>query len=201
PVAGVEWRLAHQAMYAGLGAQPAIGRVALEFDRGTLHARHRTGIGIDHFARIPVRGAPPQIHAQEPLRPVLCLGSTGTRLDVQEGAVRIHLAAKHALELEAANLALEPLGVALDIAGGGLIALPLGELEELGRIADSLGGALDLRHVRGEPCTLLPELLRPLRLRPDRRVLELPAYFLEPLFLAVVFKETPVARRCARRGL
>jgi hypothetical protein len=115
--------------------------------------------------------------------------------------VRVHLAAKHALELEAANLALEPLRVPPDVPGGRLIVLALRELQELRRIGDALGGAIDVGDIRGEARPLLPELLRALRLRPDGRVLELPPYLLEALFLAIVLKETPVARRCARRGL
>jgi hypothetical protein len=148
-----------------------------------------------------MRGPPAQIHAQEHLRPVLRLGTARARLDVEKGAVRVHLAAKHALELEAPHIALEPLGVPADVARRGLIALPFGEVEELRRIGDALGGPIELRHVGGEPRTLFAELLRALRLGPDGRVLELPPYLLEALFLAVVLKETPVARRCARPGL
>jgi hypothetical protein len=115
--------------------------------------------------------------------------------------VRVHLATKHALELEPANLALEPLGIEPDVLGGGLIALPLGQLQQLRRIGDAFGGAIDLRDIGAEARALLPELLRPLRLRPDGRVFELPPYLLEALSLAVVLKETPVARRCARLSL
>jgi hypothetical protein len=115
--------------------------------------------------------------------------------------VRVHLAAEHALELETAHLPLESLRVLTYVPGGGLVALTLGQLQELLRIADALGGAIDLRDVGAETGALLPKLLRPLRLLPDRRILELPPYLLEALFLAVVFKETPVAKRCARLGL
>ena len=37
-VAGIERRLAHQAVHAGLGAQMAVGIVALDLDRGALDA-------------------------------------------------------------------------------------------------------------------------------------------------------------------
>jgi hypothetical protein len=115
--------------------------------------------------------------------------------------VRVHLAAEHALELQPADIALEALSILLDVPGGGLIGLCLGQLQELRRIGDALGGAIDLRDVGTEARALLAELLRPLRLRPDGRILELPTYLLEALFLAVVLKETPVARRYARLGL
>ena len=42
----------------------------------------------------------------------------------------VHLAAEHALELEAAHLGLEPLGVLLDVPGGRLIALDLGQIQQ-----------------------------------------------------------------------
>jgi len=115
--------------------------------------------------------------------------------------VRVHLAAEHALELEAADLGIQPQGVLLDVAGGRLVALALGELQELRRIVDALGGAINLPDLGGEARTLFPELLRALRLRPDARVLELPPYLLEALFLAIVLKETPEARLCARLSL
>ncbi|MBW4051253.1 MAG: hypothetical protein HIU85_07300 [Proteobacteria bacterium] len=110
----------------------------------------------------------------------------------------VHLAAEHALELEPADLALEPLGILLDVTRGSLIPLALGQLEQLGRIIDTLAGAIDVAEVGAEARPLLAELLRPLRLRPDGGVFELPPYLLEALFLAIVFKETPVTRRCAR---
>ncbi len=193
-VAGIERRLAHQAVHAGLGPQPAVRVVALEFHGGALHARHLAGIRVDHLAREATRGAPAQVHAQEHLRPVLRLGTAGAGLDVEEGAVRVHLATKHALELEAAHVAFEPLGILADVACGGLIALPLGELEELGRVGYALGGALDLaRRRRSAGRARLPSSCARSGLRPDRRVLELPPYFLEALLLAVVLKETPVS--------
>ncbi|MGH8288674.1 MAG: hypothetical protein ACREV7_06545 [Steroidobacteraceae bacterium] len=115
--------------------------------------------------------------------------------------MRVHLPAEHALELEAPHIALEPLGIPVDVARRGLITLRFGELEELRRIGNALGGAIELRDVGGESRALLAELLRALRLGPDGRVLELPPYLLEALFLVVVLKETSVARRCARPGL
>ncbi len=115
--------------------------------------------------------------------------------------MRVHLASKHALELEAADLALEPLRILLDVPRRGLVTLGLGEIQELGRIGDTFGGAVDLGEVGTETRALPPELLRPIGLRPDGRVFELPRYLLEALFLAVVLKETPGARQYARLSL
>jgi hypothetical protein len=78
--------------------------------------------------------------------------------------VRVHLAAEHAFELEPAHLAFEPLGIAPDVLGGGLVTLALRQLQELRGIGDVLGRAIDFRDVGGEAGALLAELLRPLRL-------------------------------------
>ena len=45
------------------------------------------------------------------------------------------------------------------------------------------------------------ELLRPFRVVPDARLLELPNYFLQTLLLVVVIKDTSSKSRCAPRDL
>jgi hypothetical protein len=113
----------------------------------------------------------------------------------------VHLATEHAFELEPAHLAFEPLRIASDVLGGDLVALTFGQLQELRGVGDAVGRAIDFGDVSGETGALLAELLRALRLRPDGRILELPSYLFEALFLEIVLKETPVARRCARLDL
>jgi hypothetical protein len=108
---------------------------------------------------------------------------------------------KHPLELEAAHFALEPLRVLIDVARRCLVAFGLRELEELGGIRDSFGGALDLAGVGLQPRPLTAELLSTLRLAPDSGIFQLAPYFLEPLLLVVVLKETPVRSGCAPRDL
>ena len=98
------------------------------------------------------------------------------------------------------HLALEALRIALDLARRGLIALGGGQLEELGCLADTACGAVDLGDLAAQAGAFAPELLRPGGLRPDGGVFQLARDFLEPLLLAVVLKETPVASRCALRG-
>jgi hypothetical protein len=85
----------------------------------------------------------------------------------------VHLAAKHALEFELADLALEPGGLALDVACRGLIVLALGQRQQCIRIAERVGGPIQLGQFGGEPRPLAPELLGALRGAPDGRVLEL----------------------------
>jgi hypothetical protein len=115
--------------------------------------------------------------------------------------VRVHLAPEHALELEVAHVGLKALRVALDVARRSLIILRLGELQQLGGVADALGGAIDLPDITAQACALASEFLRAGRIGPYEGVLQLARYFLEALLLEIVLKETPVARRCAPRDL
>jgi hypothetical protein len=105
--------------------------------------------------------------------------------------VRIHLAAEHAPQLELAHAVLEFGGLALQIAEGTGIVLRLGEFEELGRVAERGQCAVEAADVLREPRTRLAQGLRAVRIVPDVRQLQLAGYFLEPLLLAVVVKETP----------
>ena len=106
--------------------------------------------------------------------------------------MRIHLAAKHALEFELAHLRFDLRQLALDFTGGVLVILALGELEEFDRIADRAGRGIDAAKLCRETRALFAELLRLVRLLPDGRIFELATYFFETFFLEIVFKETPL---------
>jgi hypothetical protein len=106
--------------------------------------------------------------------------------------VRVHLAAEHALEFELADLGLHRGQIALDLAGGGFVVFGLGKLEEFDRVADRVGRAVDFAEFAGELGAFAAELLGLVGLLPDRRVFEFAADFLQPLFLQIVFKETPL---------
>ena len=70
PVTGIEGRLAHQAVHAGLGAQPPEGVLSLEFHRGALDARHLTAGHLDQFSVETPGFSPAQVHAEQHLGPV-----------------------------------------------------------------------------------------------------------------------------------
>jgi hypothetical protein len=109
--------------------------------------------------------------------------------------VRVHRARKHALELEALDVLLELLRVALDLGDRAGLALGLGELEELERAGDAGPDAVEPLGDRGELRALAAEGLGLVGVVPDLRVFEFAAYFGEPLALAVVLKDTPLRRR------
>jgi hypothetical protein len=192
-VVGIEGRLAHQAVHAGLGLEPAIGVIALDAHGGRLDAGHFAAADFHQLGLPAARLAPAQVHAQQHLGPVLGLGTAGAGLDVEVGIGGIHLAAEHALELELLELGL----AGIDIGHHGLegleVVLHLRELEQLEPAAQRLvqrPDAVDHLFQRGP---FAAEGLRPLRLVPDRRTLQLAADFLKTLDLPVVVKDTPSA--------
>ena len=73
-------------------------------------------------------------------------------------------------------------------------------LQQFAGIGQRCARAVELLQVGAQPRALATQFLRPLRLVPDIRQFELADDFFQPLFLGVVVKETPEARRCARRG-
>ena len=196
-VARVERGFPHQAMHAGFGPQPAVGIGTVDLDRGALDAGDFAGALVDHGGRESAAIRPAQVHAQQHLRPVLGLGAARAGLDVQERATRIHLAGKHAHQLELPDALLELASVAIDFRVAGLVALGLDELQQLGRLRQAASDLVEFTDRGREPGTLTAEFLRSLRLVPDRRVAELAIEFFQPLALAVVLKGTPSARQGA----
>ena len=77
-----------------------------------------------------------------------------------------------------ADLGFESLGLAPDIASGGLIVLAFREVEQLDSVRNGLGRAVEVGDLRRQARALAPELLRPLGLAPDRGILELARDFL-----------------------
>src|SRR5690606_181465 len=87
-------------VHADLGAQPAVGVLALDVHGGALDTRH-FAFGQLHDGGVETAMVgPAQVHAQQDIRPVLGLGAAGTGLDVQIRVVGVHLAAEHAAKFQ-----------------------------------------------------------------------------------------------------
>jgi hypothetical protein len=134
------------------------------------------------------------------LRPVLRLGASRAGLDVHEAVVRVERIGEHAAELEVRDDLLRARDVGLDRGERGGVVLLAREREEL-------GGVLQLAVQIGERADevvellfLAPQLLGALRVRPDVRLLELPAYFGEAGLLGVEVKDTSATQPSACRG-
>jgi hypothetical protein len=138
-----------------------------------------------------VRIGPLEVHPHHHSRPVLCLGTTGTGLDVEVGAGRIHFAREHALELEGLDVLLQPLAVAVDLDEGRLVVFGLGQVEELERSGEAVPDTVEATDDRFELGALTAERLGTLRLVPDRGLLQLAGDFGQPFRLVSVFKDTP----------
>jgi hypothetical protein len=119
-------------------------------------------------------------------------------LDVDEGVGRIHRPGEHALELQLVHVAREALDVFDHRLRGFFVVLGLGQLEQLAGAAQALGQAADAVDGLVEQRALAAQRLGALGIVPDVRVLQLALYFLEPLALAVVVKETPSAHPAGR---
>jgi hypothetical protein len=107
--------------------------------------------------------------------------------------VGVHLAGEHALELELRDLALEPAGVLLDRGDRAGVGFGLGELEQLARLDDTAVQLLEGADDALELGALAAELLGPLRVLPDGRVLEFAQDLRQALLAALVVKGTPSA--------
>jgi len=117
-------------VHAGLGAEPPVRVLAAQVDRRALDARHLAGRLLEHVDRVTVLLAPPQVHAQQHLGPVLRLGAAGAGLDVEERVVCVHLAGEHPAEFESRDLLLEALHLADDVVQRALVGFLARELGE-----------------------------------------------------------------------
>ena len=133
------------------------------------------------------------------LRPVLRLGAARAGLDIEIGTVCVHLATEHPAEFELAHLRFERGDFPFDVGHGRGVIFRLGELEQFGGVAQRRTHGVELFQVGGQPRAFAAEFLRAGRVDPDILLLQLTDHFLQTLFLGVVVKETPGARRRARR--
>jgi len=115
--------------------------------------------------------------------------------------VRIHLARKHALELELLDFQTQALDVGFHLVGGAGIGLFGREFQQLRGIAQGASQAIQTAHDLLELGALLPQLLGAIRVVPDAGLLELALYFLQPFVLLIVIKDTSSKSRCALRDL
>ena len=95
------------------------------------------------------------------------------------------------MELDPTDLGIETPDVFLDGPGGVLVAVRRRELEQLGRVPESRVGPVDRVDDTLEADPLTPEGLRPLRISPDRGVLELAPDRGEAFALRGDVKDTP----------
>jgi len=188
-------------VHAGLGAQQAVGVVALDLDGGAANARH-VALGLfEHLGLEALALAVLEVLAHEHLRPVAGLGAAGAGLDVDEAVGWVGRVVEHPAELELPDDGLELGRIGLDGGERREIAFVLGHLVQLGVVGKVARQVVDGLDHGVQAALLAAQFLCPLGVVPDARILERGVDFVQPQCLAVVVKDTPVARRCARSGL
>jgi hypothetical protein len=111
--------------------------------------------------------------------------------------VRVHLARKHAAELEHLELFREVFDLADDVAERARVFFLAGKLVQLAGFVERLLDAVQRRDDGFELGALAPQTLRTLGVGPDGGVFELAVDFLEPLALDVIVKDTSAMLRSA----
>ena len=115
--------------------------------------------------------------------------------------MRVHLAGKHALELELFDLEAQAIDVCLDVGGRLHVRFVRDQIEEFRRVAQGALEAIQPADHLLELGALLAEFLRAVRVAPNAGLFELALYLLQPLMLVIVIKDTSSKSRCAPRDL
>ena len=135
--------------------------------------------------------APVQVHAENHRRPVLGLGAAGAGLDVHVAVALVMLLGEHAAELELPEDLLEAPELLGCLIEGRLVVILLRHVAEQLHILAAFLKFLDAAGDFLELGALLSELLCLLWIVPYLWSFKEACYFLKPLELAVVVKDTP----------
>jgi hypothetical protein len=145
----------------------------------------------------PLALGPPQVHAEQHLRPVLGFGATGAGVDRRDGIVLVVLAGEQRCELESFDVDGELVDGASKIPGHLGVALRREQLVHRPRVAEAANEivvAIELGADAGQP---RGQLLCSSGVVPERRVRRLPFELGDQRAFAVDVKGTPSRRRCA----
>jgi hypothetical protein len=115
--------------------------------------------------------------------------------------VGVHFPGKHPLELEQFDLVGQTVHVGLYFPDGAQIRFFCGEIQKVRRIAQRTLEPVQAPDDLLQLGAFLTEFLGALRIVPNAGLLELALYFLKPLVLVVVIKDTSSKSRCAPRDL
>src|SRR5207248_8651267 len=182
---------------AGFGPQVTIRVVAGDLHAGALDARDLAVGFLEDLGPVAFALAIAQIHPQQHRRPVLGLGATAARLDVDEAGVRIHRIVEDSTEFHVADGMLERIDIVGDGDKHGVVRLAPRELEELAAVLESSVEAAQRADDRFELLSLFAELLRAFRIAPDPGVLEGPRHGAESYRFGVEVKDTSADRQRA----
>src|SRR4030095_4763448 len=89
--AGIEWRDPDEAMNSCFRCEQAVSVVAFDTERGRFYSRLTSRLFVENVYAKSLSLRPTQIHSEEHLRKVLCIGPAGTGLDRADRVVRVRL--------------------------------------------------------------------------------------------------------------
>jgi hypothetical protein len=153
---GVEGADAHEPVDPDLGREIAVRVLPVHEHGRALDAGLLAGLDVREVALEALAVAPPEVHPQQHLRPVLALGPPRAGVDRQDGVDAVVLATQHLLELGALDHGLEPREAGLQVlvhvlAGGapleehaGVVLLAPEPLQEVEVALDALAALEDL---------------------------------------------------------
>ena len=147
-----------------------------------------------------MRLTPTQIHTQYHLGPVLCLGTTGTGLDVDEGVAAIGLTGEHAPELQVGDPLFHSAELVGDLGHGLLVVLLACHFDQFGRLVDPATDLIENVDDLFQGRSLTPQCLGPFGLIPDVGLFEFADDFGQAITLLSVVKGTPSGLRNALGG-
>jgi hypothetical protein len=141
---------------------------------------------------------PTQIHAQDHVCPILCLGTACARLNIDERVSDVMLAAEHAPKFQATYLLLEARKVIdefFDRAGVIFFQRHLQQFVGIGKAGcQRIKAENDLFQQRPFPS----ERLSAIRLIPDIGLFQFPLDFSQALSISFVVKDTPLTPKYVR---
>lgn len=152
-------------MHARLGRKQPVSEFAFNAERGRFDAGLTAGLLIEYLDLEPFPLGPTQVHPEQHLGKILCVGAARTGLDRADGVVGVGLAREQALRLGLADLRFEPRDQLFELFGG--IGVGLGEFEKDPGVGNA---GLEFRLLFEGPldaAPLLDDLLGALRIIPE----------------------------------
>ena len=114
--AGIEGRNTHQAVHAVFGFEEAVGVHSLDEDGGAFDARFVAVEVVQYFIGVAVALRPAGVHAVQHLRPILCLGAAGPRMEGKDGIFAVIFPGEQGGQTHLRHAGLQLLGI-----GGGFL--------------------------------------------------------------------------------
>jgi predicted DCC family thiol-disulfide oxidoreductase YuxK len=140
----------HQPVDAVLGAQQPVRVAALHHERRGRDARLRACGDVLDLGSEALALGPPQVHAQEHVRPVLGVGAALARLDLAQDIALVVLAGEQASQLQLAEVGVEGCERQLDLLDHRVVTLLARQLGQRLDVVDAVAeGVVELEVVGG----------------------------------------------------